>query len=50
LCLIRADYARAVVGFRDEEANLLDTRLAVVAVKLRSNDEGFPFKIYIGER
>jgi hypothetical protein len=39
LCLIRPDFAHAVVSF-DEETGRFETRIALVAGKLRSNEEG----------
>jgi len=39
LCLIRPDYAHAIISF-DEETGRFETRLALMSGKLRSNDEG----------
>lgn len=39
LCLVRPDYAHAVISF-DEETGRFETRVALMVGKLRSNEEG----------
>ncbi len=39
LCLVRPDYAHAVISY-DEDTGRFETRIALVAGKLRSNEEG----------
>ncbi len=39
LCLVRPDYAHAIISF-DEDTGRFETRIALVVGKLRSNEEG----------